>query len=372
MEQRGEQQAELSPLSAEVLSHTLRQVAATYREYNESLFSGRLKPAQLEWTQSESEWGAWVRAHRTLRLTTRLIDRPWGELVEVLKHEMAHQYVDEIEGLPRGEGPHGETFRKICNERGIDAAATGAPTSHGASEAEPQSIATLKRIEHLLALAQSDHQNEAEAAMSTARRLMLKYNLQEAAVGATGAYSFRHLGKPTGRRMAWQRVLANLLSDYFFVDVIIVPVYRAREGKRGSVIEAVGTQANLKIAAYAHDFLERTAIALWKKHKKEAGLPGDRDKQSYLYGVMSGFSEKLEGDAEKHQADGLVWLGDPELGRYFRARHPHVRHVTGRARVRGDAFSAGHDAGGRIVLHRGVEAGSTKGAPRLLGSGRRK
>src|SRR5690606_42073348 len=82
----------------------------------------------------------------------------------------------------------------------------------------------------------------------------------------------------------------------------------------------------------------------------------------------SGFSEKLERDARKGQAEGLVWMGDPELGRYFRARHPHVRSVSGRGTVKNEAFSAGHNAGGRIVLHRGVEAGSTKGAPRILGA----
>lgn len=355
------------PLSAEILTHSLRHVRATYRDYNASLFGGRLSAPSLEWSDSETEWGAWLGAVRVLRLSKRLLSRPWGDLTEVLKHEMAHQYVEEVEGCAEGEGPHGATFRRVCLERGIDESRAGDP-SHALGEEEPKHHAILRRIEHLLALATSENQNEAETAMATARRLMLKYNLEEAAAGAKSVYSYRHLGKPTGRRMAWQRSLANILTEYFFVDVIIVPVYRPLEQKNGSVLEAIGTRQNLDMAAYAHDFLEHAALSLWKRHKRESRIRTDRDKQSYLYGVMSGFSVKLQRESSENRREGLVWLGDPELGRYFRARHPHVRSVSGRARVQKEAFSAGHHAGRRIVLHRGVEAGSTRGAPRLLGA----
>lgn len=363
----GEKPSAAESLSAEVLAHALRQVRATYRDHNASLFGGKLRAPTLEWSQSETEWGAWVRGSRVLRLSQKLLDGPWGQLLEILKHEMAHQYVDEVLGVRDDEGPHGATFRRVCMERGIDSSATGSPSNSEPAK-EPQQHSALRRIEHLLALAQSDNQHEAEAAMSKARQLMLKYNLEEAALGRVSSYSFRHLGKPTGRRMAWQRRLANIMSEFFFVDVIMVPVYRPRERKRGSVIEAIGTRANLEIAAYAHDFLERTALHLWKVHKQRAGAKSDREKQSFLYGVMAGFSDKLARDVRKSQEEGLVWLGDPELSRYFRARHPHVRHVSGRSAEKNEAFSAGHSAGGRIVLHRGVEGGSTRGAPRLLGA----
>jgi hypothetical protein len=358
---------EAQVLSAEVLSCALRQVRVTYRDYNASLFGGKLRVPSFEWNQSETEWGAWVRGARVLRLSQQLIHGSWGQLTEILKHEMAHQYVDEVLGARDAEGPHGATFRRVCIERGIDSSATGAPRNPGDLE-EPEQHSTLRRIEHLLALAQSDNQHEAEAAMSKARQLMLKYNLEEAALGRVSSYTFRHLGKPTGRRMAWQRRLANIMSEFFFVDVIMVPVYRPLEKKRGSVIEAIGTRANLEIAEYAHDFLERTALQLWRTHKQKERSKSDREKQSFLYGVMAGFSDKLERDAKKSQQEGLIWLGDPELGRYFRARHPHIRHVSGRGNVKGEAYSAGHSAGGRIVLHRGVDGGSTRGAPRLLGA----
>ena len=41
-------------------------------------------------------------------------------MVEVLKHEMAHQYAHEILGA-RDESAHGEAFRTVCQRLGIDA-----------------------------------------------------------------------------------------------------------------------------------------------------------------------------------------------------------------------------------------------------------
>ncbi len=358
-------------VSRDVLSAALREVKRTYLDLNASLFSGRLLPPQLEWSDSGTEWGAWVKAHRTLRLSVRLLKGGWGELTEVLKHEMAHQYVDEVEGLPLGEGPHGRTFSEVCRARGIDPSATGDP-AQGEATSEPESErrrALLSRIQSLLSLAQSDNHNEAQSAMAKAQKMMLKYNLEAAREDAR--YTFRHLGKPTGRRMAWQRLLSSVIGEHFFVEIIIVPYYRAEDKMRGSILEACGTPENLDIACYAHDFLEQAALSSWKKHKRERKLTRDSEKQSFLYGLISGFNEKLSAEKKKTEKEGLVWLGDPELSRYLRARHPYIRHVSGRSHIKKDAFSAGHEVGGRIVLYRGVQAGVNDRPPRLLVPGGR-
>lgn len=354
-------------LGTELLRLALKQVESSYRDLNQSLFRGKLRMPVLEWTDNHAELGVWTSSARCLRLSRSLLDGPWGMLIEVLKHEMAHQYVDEVLG-ERGEGPHGATFRRVCAERGIDSRAAGRPDN----QVDPNSaeLGVLARIAALLSLAQSDNQHEAEAAMAAARRLMLKYNLEEAVRPHPLAYSFRHLGAPTGRRVAWQRVLASILGDYFFVDVIIVPVYRPREGKRGSVLEIMGSVQNLEMAAYVHDFLEGAAQGLWRAHKRAQAIDSDRHRQSFLFGVMCGFRDKLQREGAKAKREGLVWLGDPALKSYSRSRHPHVRSVAASGRVEKSAFSAGREAGASLVLHRGVGSGASAKAPRLLGSGR--
>ncbi len=366
---------ESAAFDARLLALALRQVLSSYRETNAALFSGRLATPQLRFSEARQFWGAWRAGPRILELSLRLLERPWGDLIEVLKHEMAHQYVDEVLGAAPGEGPHGPTFVRVCQERGIDPKTAGDPSSRERGDDQPHSAAVLKRIQHLLSLAQSENQHEAESAMRAAQRLMLKYNIESAVQDAQAGYAFRHLGQPTGRRMAWQRVLGNILSEFFFVEVIIVSVYRAQQAKRGSVLEACGSRANLEIAAYVHDFLERSALSLWQQRraelKKSGRSPDAGERNSYLYGVMRGFADKLEVDRGRSESEGLIYLGDPGLREFLRRRHPYIRSVSGGGHLRRDAFSAGHQAGGRIVLHRGVRAGQSGGPVRQLGTGER-
>src|SRR5207302_1672186 len=110
-------------------------------------------------------------------------------------------------------------------------------------------------------------------------------------------------------------------------EVIWVPVYRAREGKRGTVLEICGTSANLAIAEYVHAFLSATAERLWREHKRDHEIDFDRDRRTYLAGVMTGFAEKLAQQSAMHKSAGLVWVKDGDLESFFRRRHPHVRHV---------------------------------------------
>jgi hypothetical protein len=85
-------------------------------------------------------------------------------------------------------------------------------------------------------------------------------------------------------------------------------------------------------------------------------LNGNRDRRTYLAGVMTGFSDKLSQQAIAHREQGLVWLKDADLGDYFRRRHPHVRHVRYAGRQKNDAYARGRDAGRRIVLRKGLDA----------------
>ncbi len=351
-------------LGVELERAALLQIRQAYEDVNGTYFNFSLRPPTLELTRAESFLGRWVSGTRTLQLDrSLLIEHSWGTLVEVLKHEMAHQYVDEILGNPDGR-PHGETFRRVCTERGIDFATRGIPAATGQSTPESK---TLERIAKLLALAESQNLNEAQAAMSAARRLMLKHNIAQATAPGSGRYTFRHIGRPTGRRSAAERILGLILSEHFFVEVIWVPVWRPLEGKRGNVLEACGTLENLEIAAYVYDFLVHTAERLWREHKKARGLQRDAERQSFIYGVMRGFRAKLASEASAARQEGLIWVGDADLERYYRARHPYMRTTHVRPVTHGQAYRAGHAAGQQIVLHRGMRQGpSGAGGPRLL------
>ncbi len=322
--------------------------ASHTRTLNENFFKGRLRRPTLEFSDTTSRLGRWVREWRRLELSrTLLVRHGWGVLVEILKHEMAHQYTDEVMGA-LDEAAHGPTFRRVCEERGFDARAVGIPDA-----APGHTAPILDRVAKLLALAESSNEHEAQAAMNAAQRLMLKHNLEEISVGRTQALGYRHLGVPTGRVSEAERILANILSEHFFVDAIWVPVWRAKEGKRGSVLEICGRLENLEMAEYVYTFLMQTSARLWSEHKKALGIRENRDRRAYVAGVMAGFRQELEEQQRRNATEGLVWVGDPAVGEFFHHRHPRVRwtrHVSSRAT---SAHQHGIAAGRRIVLHRG-------------------
>jgi hypothetical protein len=277
--------------------------------------------------------------------------------------------VDEVLGIT-GESAHGPAFRRVCQERGIDARASGAPDASDADAAgdHVEEQAALDKIARLLSLAESSNEHEAQAAMSAAQRLMLKYNLEECGRNARRDYCFRHLGKPTGRVFEPARILALTLSEHFFVETIWVPVWRPLEGKRGHVIEVCGTWANVEMAAYVHDFLLHTAERLWREHKRALKIRGNADRRSFLAGVMSGFRSKLLREKSRAHGSGLIWRGDPELGAYLKKRHPRSQWTHFQSSHNQAAHAEGQQAGSRIVLHRGITRGPGQGT-RLLTSG---
>jgi hypothetical protein len=347
-------------LTATLEAALVRELRATWRQLNDAYFRGGLAAPTLELVALRATLGRWVPDTRTIEISLPLVvEKPWGVVVEVLKHEMAHQYVHEILG-EKSETPHGPAFRDACARLGVDPRASGLPASGGAADPAERDVGddrTLTRISRLLALAESPNRHEAEAAMAAAQRLMLKHNLEAVRTHAARAYGFAHLGRPTGRVGEHERLVAMILGKHFFVEAIWVPVYRAREGKRGSLLEICGTYANLAIAEYAHGFLHGTAERLWTDHKRAQGLT-ERERRTFLAGVMAGFADKLARQEATSRADGLVWVQDGDLGGYLRRRHPHVRHVRHAGQRRNDTWAHGREAGRKIVLHRPVTTGA--------------
>jgi hypothetical protein len=358
-----DQRAEAARLGAELEAALVRELRSTYEDLNATFFRRKLRPAAIALSEAGSRLGRWVSDVRTIEIArTLVLSQPWGVVVEVLKHEMAHQYVHENLGKS-DETAHGPAFRELCERLGIDAGAAGMPVAGGTTGEEAR---ILERIARLLALAESSNVNEAQAAMNAAQRLMLKYNLESVADRVPRGYAFRYLGKPTGRVTESERLLGTILGSHFFVEVIWVPVYRPLEQKRGSVLEVCGTPANLEMAAYVHAFLTHTADQLWREHKRARRIVGDRDRRTYLAGVMAGFLEKLNTQKTVNREQGMIWVGDADLDDFYRKRHPRIVHVRHLGSRRTEAHGHGREAGRKIVLHKPVQ-GASSGSVRLLG-----
>lgn len=340
----------------------VRAIAKEWHTMNGALFRWGLRPPAIALTESTAHLGRWVLHTRTLEISRVLvITQSWGVVLEVLKHEMAHQYAHEVLRA-HDEAAHGPAFRQVCERLGIDARASGMP------KAPDEHNRMAERIARLLALAESPNVHEAEAAMAAAQKLMLKHNLEQ--LPKTRGYVYRHLGAPSGRTSEGERILASILASHFFVEAIWIPVYRPLEGKRGSVLEICGTPENVEIAEYVHGYLLQTSERLWIEHKRAQRIRGNRDRRTYVAGVMTGFAEKLRREQRVHRQEGLVWVGDAELETFFRKRHPLIRHVRHAGQRRTEAYAHGREAGQQIVLRRAVQSTTTERGL-LLGRGSR-
>lgn len=329
----------------------IHELLEEWRRINQLHFREALRAPIIALSDGKTTLGMWTSSVRTLSLSRALvIAQPWGAVVEVLKHEMAHQYVDEV--LRADETAHGPAFQEICRRLAIDPAAGGLPKS--ASNA-------MRKVQRLLALAESSNVHEAESAARAARRLMLRHNLSQA---GTSQYGFRHLGRARSRRPLHEKLLAAILIDHFFVSGIWTSAFDVETGKRGRLLEICGTPENLEVACWMHGFLQEAAERLWRAHRGKTSAPG-RERQRFLAGVMVGVRQQLTAQQRQDEASGLVWVGSAGQENYLHTRHPRRRAAQPSTMRSGAAMSSGTVAGRRLKLRRPVTG---REGPKLLTS----
>lgn len=348
-------------LSAQLEAELMRELARCYDRINWTHFSEQLGRPVITLSDTPQRLGQWSRATRVLELQrTLVLTKPWPDVLAVLEHEMAHQFVDEILQI-RDETAHGETFRRICEQRGIDARANGAPVVRTGLDMSATDR-TLERIRKLFALAGSSNRHEAEAAMKRAHELMLRHNLEQLPI--IHEFEVRHLGEPRRRTNAVEAEVVGLLSELFFVEVIAIPVYVPHTAAHGRVYEIAGTLANVEMASHVYAFLLATCDRLWRENRADTRVRSGRDRVSYQTGVIRGFRDKLLNERVELRGVGLVWRGDKRLADFYRRRNPRI--VTRRRSLRvGGAHHAGREAGRTVVLHKPVTTGPS-GGPKLL------
>ena len=291
-----------------------------------------------------SYYGQWTPSSREMSFAASLLNnRPWNEVLEVLKHEMAHQYVSEILNV-QNETSHGPTFQSVCQKYGIDSTAK--------SEVDSSQTTTtnhiVEKIQHLLKLASNAGATDAEkeTAAAHAHNLMLKYNIELQEKNEERGYTIRYVGKLVGRIQGYMSEIAYLLSKYYFVEIIWISSYDPRNKKKGHELEISGKEENVEVAEYVYDFLTRAAVESWESKFKEStfqyklhqaflqsGMQSMHgftisSRSNYLSGFIDGFKSQLATAAKQEQEAGLVLAKDLGLEQFYNQRHPHIRSMA--------------------------------------------
>ena len=291
--------------------------------------------------------GHWDKSKRQICISYHaLLKYSWHDIQMILKHEMAHQFVDEK--LNGGDGkPHGKSFEKACKLLNIPA---NASTTLVAVEEHPVS----RKIAKLMALAESCNQHEAEAALAKAQELTFKYNLEQISE-AKSSYSFLPIGPWRGTVPSYEKQLLHILQEHYFVKAITT--WRYEGDKAFKQFEIYGTPENLENAAYIYDFLKMEAEFLWLQYRENYGRRVARMRNSFTNGLFIGFNEKLNSEKEVLQTKyEVVSLNDPKLDNFFHECFPNVRMKRYSYRTSSSAFNDGVKAGGSMKVRKGIKS----------------
>lgn len=337
----------------------------------------QLAPPVIEIAHSASRFGSWTPGNRTIQISHHLItDYSWATVIHVFKHEMAHQLCSEI-FLDPTPG-HGRSFQKACAMLGVPAPFQKAGGDLPAQSAMPatdqpqvrEGRRFIEKVEKLLALAGSCNEHEAALAMKKANELILKYNIRQGDAEEHANYTFTILNNKKRQIQGYQRQICMILSDFFFVRVILSDLYDAQTDQTHKTIELLGKTENVTVAEYCYHFLENQLKLLWQQNRHKFKGSARTERNSYYLGLLKGFHAKLkqqhttpvsrsapprhEQEQEK-TAGALTMAADSGLSHYISMRFPRLRHIAQSGpRIYESTYQEGIQTGGTIVLHKGV------------------
>jgi hypothetical protein len=119
-------------------------------------------------SESKRHYGSWEPDTRTISISRYFIEKyPWYLVIEMLKHEMAHQYVSEV---LKEESIHSLPFKKACQKLGVHPEFCKASIDISSiiaklkKELSPRAEKMISKVEKLLSLGKSDNEHEARLA----------------------------------------------------------------------------------------------------------------------------------------------------------------------------------------------------------------
>ena len=313
----------------------------------------------FEISDMATSWAHWNRECHKMTFSQNLISNySWHDVVKVLKHEMAHQYADCVFHAYKRDTSHGLLFKDACKVFRIEA---NASTDLVLSDDNPQATKQdriVSKVHKLLSLASSNNQNEANSAMVAAQKLIESYNLDIIKQDKQRHFGTRRIGSIMPRRPRYMYSVAGLLTMFYHVNAIWENSYSIVSEKKGNVLTIIGTDSNLEIAEYVHDFVHEYIDSHWLKAKRKMGVTSFK-KNDFAIGVINGFVEKIQqqhADANtatnKHE---LTVVLDPKLDAYYQFLYPRTSKIKRKSRsVHKELYQHGLDKGKDMIIHKGI------------------
>ena len=353
-----------------------RWIQQLYKEHHEIawFYGAGLLPVVIQLAEMTSAWGRWDPFFRTITISVRLIESySWDVVVEILKHEMAHQYVSEK--LSHMDSTHhGDAFKLACKKLGVAAWAARATADlpdelpsirERVVSADEKRL--LDRVEKLLSLAQSSNEHEAFLAMQKSREICARYNFEKIRhLESERSMDSLFLTRKKKRTDPTEAKILSILNDHFKVRVIHTSLYDAKACDKFQAAEILGRRENVLMAEYVYQFLSQQCETLWQSYKKGTKSHGSM-RRSYQLGVLSGFDEKLsrspsidekivqESNDPSMDVKALQKVECSAMDTFVGERYPRLSKKSwGGSRVDQGAFTVGQSAGRRLNINRPI------------------
>ena len=102
-----------------------------------------------------------------------------------------------------------------------------------------------------------------------------------------------------------------MVGRVFFVETIWVSSFDVRTGNQCPP-RCWGGQKISKCRRYVAIFCCTLAESLRQAHKAKLGISSNRERRTFLSGVIIGFANRLREQKRTQQQQGLVWVADAE------------------------------------------------------------
>ena len=329
-----------------------RQILYWWKHYNSLYLHEALVAPLIEIGASKTCLGRWSNVPPTISISyDHIVGDSWLTVLDTLRHEMAHQYVDQVI-QPDNETAHGPAFRMACKRlRCSDKASGNSSTDHDLQKD------IMERVRKVLSMVDSPNENEAQVAIHKVRKLLMKYNIDLVELDRTRKFVRRSIGSVKKRHASYELWLAYILNEHFFVETIWAESYVASKNKIGTVLEIYGTLANTEMALYVHDYLSNLLPTLWIEYKKKQKITSNKERHRYWSGILQGFCEKISNRhrKEKNEEGITEWYGDPKLLDFYQNFNPQVRVRRSRGVRQSDTFIAGIRTGQKVEIRSAID-----------------
>lgn len=333
----------------------------------------------------QSYWGQYDHNKKLITINRSLIDTySWAVVVEILKHEMAHQYAF----IYHNDHTHGLHFQDACERLAVSPwARKGAghipeiTDVEKPGERDQQEDGIFRKIEKLLRLAGSENEHEAMLAMQKVEALCRKHNIESWVDNRPVQCNYVVINYKKKRITQYQSLISHILQEHFMVDIVFGSQFDAATCQSHKTMEILGLSANVKIAEYVYFFLINRLPILWKQHLAKFKSGTRPSKNAYYLGVISGFEQHLrvskindqhkqplvEGQKASKETKAMVET-KKELENYVKKRYPRLRQRRWTSSYRDTAsFESGKSDGQRLRLKPGIhDSNSSRSAKRKL------